>query len=99
MNADSDNLYNILGVTKEADDNEIRKQYKKLCLTHHPDKGGKAEEFQKIQHAYEILSDNNKRHLYDTDGITDDGPGININQGVDLGNIFMNMFGGGGEEE
>jgi DnaJ family protein A protein 2 len=94
MNASSDNLYSILGVSKEADDNEIRKQYKKLCLTNHPDKGGKAEEFQKVQKAYEILSDANKRQMYDATGSTEENQ--QINPDVDLGNIFMNMFGGGG---
>jgi DnaJ family protein C protein 2 len=65
MNA-SDNLYEILGVSRSSDDNEIRKAYKKLCLTNHPDKGGSAEEFQKIQKAYETLSDPAKRKKYDS---------------------------------
>jgi len=97
MNASEDNLYSILGVSKDADDNEIKKQYRKLCLTNHPDKGGKAEEFQKIQKAYEILSDTEKRQIYDMTGSTDEqGMGMNGNGGVDLGSIFSNMFGGGG---
>lgn len=98
MNA-SENLYEILGISKSADENEIRKAYKKLCLTNHPDKGGSAEEFQKIQKAYEILSDSNKRSIYDQTGMTDENEmqGMHgMNGGVDLGSMFANMFGGGG---
>jgi DnaJ family protein A protein 2 len=87
-------LYSILGVSRNADDGEIRKSYRKLCLTAHPDKGGSAEEFQKIQHAYEILSDGQKRQMYDQTGSTDEQQipgGVN----VDLGSMFANMFGGG----
>jgi DnaJ family protein A protein 2 len=96
--ADRNNLYEILGVSKNSDDNEIKKQYRKLCLTHHPDKGGKAEEFQNIQKAYETLSDPQKRQIYDMTGSSDEqqqgfsGGGM----GVDLGSIFSNMFGGMG---
>ena len=95
MNASD--LYGILGINKTADENDIRKQYKRLSLQHHPDKGGSVEEFQKIQKAYEILSDSNKRQMYDMTGSTDD----NGNQqnpfqhgGVDLGSMFTSMFGG-----
>ena len=105
MTAQED-LYSILGVSRNADESEIRKQYKKLCLTAHPDKGGSAEEFQKIQKAYEILSDGQKRQMYDQTGITDEngmggmGMGMGMGMGgggvnVDLGSMFANMFGGG----
>jgi len=89
-----DDLYSILGVPRNADDAEIRKSYRKLCLTAHPDKGGSAEEFQKIQMAYEILSDGAKRQMYDQTGSTEENQmpgGVN----VDLGSMFANMFGGG----
>lgn len=94
MNAD---LYAVLGVQKNADDSEIRKQYRKLCLTHHPDKGGQAEEFQQIQKAYEVLSDSNKRHFYDQTGSTDENINNPMQGGVnvDIGSMFANMFGGG----
>ena len=101
MSAGNEDLYQILGVSRNADDNEIKKQYRKLCLTYHPDKGGSAEEFQKIQKAYEVLSDRNKRTLYDMTGSTDDQGSFggmpfpaSGSGGVDLGNIFTNMFGG-----
>ena len=93
MNA-STNLYEVLGIDKSADDNDIRKQYKKLCLIHHPDKGGNNETFQKIQKAYEILSNNDKRSMYDQTGMTDEQP-QNSGDGIDISSMFANMFGGG----
>jgi molecular chaperone DnaJ len=63
------NLYKILGVPKEASQEEIRRSYRKLARKHHPDANRddpKAEErFKEIQHAYEILSDPEKRREYD----------------------------------
>jgi molecular chaperone DnaJ len=63
------NLYKILGVSKEASQEEIRRSYRKLARKHHPDANRddpKAEErFKEIQHAYEILSDPEKRREYD----------------------------------
>jgi DnaJ family protein A protein 2 len=86
-----DDLYSLLGVSRSADDDEIRKSYRKLCLTHHPDKGGKVEFFQKIQTAYEILSNPEKKQMYDTTGSIDEQP--HMGGGVDIGSIFANMFG------
>ena len=94
MNA-SDNLYEVLGVSRSADENEIRKAYKKLCLTNHPDKGGSAEEFQKIQKAYEVLSDGSKRSMYDQTGMTEESEMGGMPGGMDIGSMFANMFGGG----
>jgi len=62
-------LYNILGVSKTAKPTEIKKAYHKLALKEHPDKGGDEEKFKKIQMAYEILSDEEKRQKYDKFGI------------------------------
>jgi hypothetical protein len=45
---DNEGLYQCLGVSKEADENEIKKAYKKLALKHHPDKGGDVEEVGKF---------------------------------------------------
>ena len=56
MNAED--LYNILGVSRNADESEIKKQYRKLCLTHHPDKGGDDEMFKKIDDAYKTIIKN-----------------------------------------
>src|ERR687885_178682 len=62
-------LYKVLGVSKEASQEEIRRSYRKLARKHHPDANRddpKAEErFKEIQHAYEILSKPEKRREYD----------------------------------
>lgn len=57
--------YNILGVSKDASDIEIKKAYKNLAKTHHPDKGGDKSKFQEINEAYETLSNSDKKHQYD----------------------------------
>lgn len=58
-------MYAVLGVDKNASQEEIRKAYRKLAMTHHPDKGGDAETFKNIQKAYETLSDPELRAQYD----------------------------------
>ena len=59
MNID---YYNVLGLKKEASKEEIKKTYRKMSLKHHPDrKGGSEEAFKKINEAYEVLSDDNKK--------------------------------------
>lgn len=68
----SKDLYAILGITKDADENTIKKAYRKLAKQYHPDKnqGDKEAEakFKDIAEAYEILSDPNKKIQYDTAG-------------------------------
>jgi len=61
-------LYDRLQVQRGADAKEIRNSYMKLARTHHPDKGGDPEQFKEIQKAYEILSDDHKRAIYDQTG-------------------------------
>ncbi|KAK8167355.1 hypothetical protein BC567DRAFT_13603 [Phyllosticta citribraziliensis] len=77
--------YKILGVEKDADDNQIKKAYRKLAIIHHPDKNPDdpeaAERFKDIGEAYETLSDSQKRARYDS--------------GEDLMDP-SDMFGGGG---
>jgi len=68
----ADNLYDILGVTKDASADVIRKTYRKLARKHHPDvnPGDKAAEaqFKRVSSAYEVLSDPKKRAAYDEFG-------------------------------
>jgi DnaJ-class molecular chaperone len=85
-------MYDVLGLSKDASHDDIKKAYRKLAREHHPDKGGDPEKFKKVQEAYEILSDPEKRQNFDQFG-TPDGP-----QGGGFpGNpndIFAQMFGG-----
>lgn len=74
-NPSSKDLYSILGVSRTATEAEIKAAYRKLALQYHPDRNPapEAEEmFKKLTHAYGILSDPNKRRIYDQTG-SDDG--------------------------
>jgi molecular chaperone DnaJ len=96
--------YEVLGVSKGADDKEIKKAYKRLAMKYHPDRtqGDKAmeEKFKEVQEAYEILSDEQKKAAYDQYGHA----GVDPNRGggaggADFGDIFGDVFGdifGGG---
>ena len=68
----SKDYYQVLGVAKSATQDEIKKAYRKLAVTYHPDKnqGDKEAEkkFQEISAAYEVLSDEKKRETYDRFG-------------------------------
>lgn len=74
-------FYQILGLDKNASQEEIKQSYKKLILQHHPDKGGNEEEFKKIQEAYETLGDPNKRRVYDNPIPSHQGIHINFQNG------------------
>ena len=101
--------YDILGVTKGATEDEIKKAYRKLAHQHHPDKnGGDEEKFKEINEAYQILSDRQKRSQYDRfgnafSGGSPFGAGQNWNWDVnfngfedmgDLEDIFGTLFEG-----
>jgi len=105
-------LYARLGVGREATTEEIRKAYKDLAKRKHPDRGGNAEEFKGIQEAHEVLIDDQRRRMYNMTGaVNEQGPppqqgpmpggfpfpGM-FGQGVDMGNIFNQMFGGPGRK-
>lgn len=64
--------YNTLEVEKTATLDEIKKSYKSKVKKHHPDKGGNEDLFKKVQKAYEILKDEQKRSLYDSGAIIED---------------------------
>lgn len=94
-------LYEELGIPKNALENDIKKAYRKLALKFHPDKNkdpGAEERFKAISHAYEVLSDPAKRADYDRYGF--DGPGgggqsFRGHGGMgDAFNIFEQFFGG-----
>ena len=67
-------FYNILGVARNASPEEIKKSYKRLSMKHHPDRGGNNDDFIKVQQAYEILSNSDKRNAYDHPQPTGFGP-------------------------
>ena len=81
-NIQDDEYYNTLGVSRGSNLKDIKKAYWKLARVYHPDKGGNEEKFKKISHAYEILSDENKRAKYDKFGKQ------GLNQG-DFGDPFQ----------
>lgn len=90
---DNTGYYDALGVSKDADENEIKKAYKKLALKHHPDKGGDVEKFKEISAAAEVLCDPEKRKLYDKYGKEGlEGQGGEHHSAED---IFSMFFGGG----
>lgn len=67
-NVDNDEYYNLLNVSKNATSAEIKKSYKKLAMTNHPDKGGDEEKFKKITEAFQVIGNEKKRKLYDSGG-------------------------------
>merc|ERR1719158_1124793 len=90
---DNKKYYELLGVEKTATYDEIRKAFRKLALKNHPDRGGDKEKFQEINAAYEVLSDKEKRDIYDKhgeDGLKDGG----AHTGMDLSDLFGGAFGG-----
>lgn len=85
--------YKTLGVSRTASADEIKKAFRKLARTHHPDAGGDEQKFKEINEAYEVLSDDKKRQLYDQYGTANEnqipqGWGGNVNVG--------DIFGGAG---
>src|SRR5579862_8474215 len=61
--------FNILGISKTATEDEIKKAYRKLAHQYHPDKtGGDDKKFKEINEAYQVLSDKNRRAQYDRFG-------------------------------
>jgi len=74
------NYYDLLEIERTANDDILRKAYKKAALVHHPDKGGNQETFQLVNEAWSILSDATRRSEYDRDlkkfNLKDGLPGV-----------------------
>lgn len=100
--------YEVLGVTRDADDSTLKKAYRRLAMKHHPDRNPgdtKSEElFKEAKEAYEVLADANKRAAYDqfghagVDTSAGEGPGAGGAQGFAdaFGDIFGDIFGARG---
>lgn len=79
-----DELFNILELSNNASVDDIKKQYKLLAMKYHPDKnGGDDEKFKKIQNAYEILTDDNKKQEYLSE---------NMFTSFDINDLFSDIF-------
>lgn len=98
--------YDILQVSKGASDDQIKRAYRKLALKYHPDKNPGNEEankkFAEISNAYEVLSDNEKRNIYDKygeEGLKQHAAGGGRGGGMNMQDIFNSFFGGGSMEE
>jgi len=92
-----ENYYEVLGVSKDASQDDIKKMYRSLSMKHHPDRGGNKETFQKINTAYQTLGDQMKKRNYDMRMSGNPlsqlfGGGMNGNQ--EMGGLFNMFFGG-----
>lgn len=95
----SKDYYNILGVEKNADKEDIKKAFRKLAHEYHPDKkSGNESKFKEVSEAYSVLSDDKKRAEYDTYGQTfaGGGPSGAGGQGQGFGGFDFSGFGGQG---
>ena len=98
--------YEVLGISKTADDAEIKKAYRVLAKKYHPDSNegnaSAAEHFKEVNEAYDVLSDPEKKKLYDQFGHAafEGGAGGGAGyggfggfDGADMGDIFGELFG------
>ncbi|MGH3361776.1 MAG: molecular chaperone DnaJ [Nocardioides sp.] len=96
----SQDLYDLLGVSRDADGDAIKKAYRRLARQYHPDVNPDAatqERFKEVSRAYEVLSDPQKRAAYDRGGDPFGGVGgIGQGAGVSFTDIMDAFFGGGG---
>ncbi|KPJ00336.1 DnaJ protein-like 1 [Papilio xuthus] len=89
--------YKMLGLTKGATDDEIKKAYRKLALKYHPDKNkapGAEERFKEVAEAYEVLSDKKKREIYDAHGEAGLKGGMGGQNGPGVGQSYSYTFHG-----
>jgi len=92
--------YEVLGVSKGASQDEIKKAFHKLAHKYHPDKGGDEKKFKEINEAYQVLSNKDKRAQYDQFGrVFENGtPGGNQGQGFDFSWAWGNRNQGQNQE-
>ncbi len=99
--------YSVLGVARNASQDEIKKSFRSLARKYHPDttkedKKAAEEKFKEISEAYEVLSDQDKRRMYDQTGRVDFGQGRqdftwqDFSHYSDFEDLFSRFFGGGG---
>lgn len=108
--AEKRDYYEVLGLQKNASEEDIKKAFKQLARKYHPDlhpdDATAAEQFREINEAYEVLSDAKKRQMYDQFGFAGVDPSYNAGAGADaryggfggfgdVGDIFDSIFGGG----
>jgi molecular chaperone DnaJ len=99
--------YEVLGLNRDASDEEIKKAYRKLAMKHHPDRNPDSrdgeEKFKEAKEAYEVLSEAEKRRAYDAYGHAGVHPQMGTGEGPGFGgfaeafgDIFSDIFGGQG---
>jgi len=104
--ANKRDYYEVLGISKNSSDDEIKKAYRKLAKKYHPDVNNEnhdaEERFKEINESYETLSNPQKKAQYDQfghDGLNMNGGGFNQGGfGFDMGDIFSSFFGGGSSQ-
>lgn len=92
--------FNILGVAPDANDEEIKKAYKRLAMKHHPDRGGDQAQFQSVQEAYDVLSNPQRRAQWNQERQFEQAghPGgfhFNFGFGQNIDDIIRQFHGGG----
>lgn len=81
-------LYGVLGLERKASATHVRAAYRRLVKAHHPDKGGDRAVFERVQHAYDVLVDVNRRDRYDRTG---DAAEVKIDDPVEV--MAMGLIG------
>jgi len=97
QHVDTNKYYDLLGISKTANEADIKKAFRKQAMVHHPDKGGDPEMFKLISKAHEVLSNPDKRALYDQGGEEAvDNAGNNASTSQHAHMDIFDLFGFGG---